>query len=226
MALASDYNPGTSPCFNLQTVAYFGRKFFGLSAAEALYGVTRAAAHSLRVDAGRLKVWRERRFRRAADRVAGRVRLAVRRQPRARRRERRVAYRWRRMRDTSSVRCARAHRRRGAARRFCFSSVREGVIVDGGRLSRRAGCGPARHRRAFVPQRPADRPRVRQRTQSRVSDPAARLGRRLDVCQVAQRRALQSRSAPDARTTSTGYSCRRFPKCCRRGSRPLPSSSI
>ncbi len=53
-ALASDYNPGTSPCFNLQTVAYFGRKFFGLSAAEALYGVTLAAARSLRVDAGSL----------------------------------------------------------------------------------------------------------------------------------------------------------------------------
>jgi imidazolonepropionase len=56
VALASDYNPGTSPCFNLQTVAYFGRKLFGLSAAEALYGVTRAAAHSLRADAGRLTV--------------------------------------------------------------------------------------------------------------------------------------------------------------------------
>ncbi len=56
VALASDYNPGTSPCFNLQTVAYFGRKLFGLSAAEALYGVTRAAAHSLRVDAGRIRV--------------------------------------------------------------------------------------------------------------------------------------------------------------------------
>lgn len=54
VALASDYNPGTSPCFNLQTVAYFGRKFFGFSAAEALYGVTRAAAHSLRVEAGRI----------------------------------------------------------------------------------------------------------------------------------------------------------------------------
>jgi imidazolonepropionase len=52
VALASDYNPGTSPCFNLQTVAYFGRKFFGRSAAEALYAVTRAAAHSLRADAG------------------------------------------------------------------------------------------------------------------------------------------------------------------------------
>lgn len=56
VALASDYNPGTSPCFNLQTVAYFGRKFFGLSAAEALYGVTRAAARSLRSDAGTLRV--------------------------------------------------------------------------------------------------------------------------------------------------------------------------
>jgi imidazolonepropionase len=52
VALASDFNPGTSPCFNLQTVAYFGRKLFGLSAPEALYGVTRAAAHSLRADAG------------------------------------------------------------------------------------------------------------------------------------------------------------------------------
>jgi imidazolonepropionase len=55
VALASDYNPGTSPCFNLQTVAYLGRKLFGLSAAEALYGVTRAAAHSLRADAGRIR---------------------------------------------------------------------------------------------------------------------------------------------------------------------------
>jgi imidazolonepropionase len=56
VALASDYNPGTSPCFNLQTVAYYGRKLFGLSAAEALYGVTRAAAHSLRADAGIIRV--------------------------------------------------------------------------------------------------------------------------------------------------------------------------
>lgn len=55
VALASDYNPGTSPCFNLQTVAYFGRKFFDLSAPEALYGVTRAAAHSLRAEAGRIR---------------------------------------------------------------------------------------------------------------------------------------------------------------------------
>lgn len=56
VALASDYNPGTSPCFNLQTVAYFGRSLLGLSAAEALYGVTRAAAQSLRVGAGALRV--------------------------------------------------------------------------------------------------------------------------------------------------------------------------
>jgi imidazolonepropionase len=55
VALASDYNPGTSPCFNLQTVAYFGRALFGLSAAEALYGVTRAAARSLRAGAGTLR---------------------------------------------------------------------------------------------------------------------------------------------------------------------------
>jgi len=55
VALASDYNPGTSPCFNLQTVAYFGRKLFGISAAEALFGVTVAAAHSLRVQAGTLR---------------------------------------------------------------------------------------------------------------------------------------------------------------------------
>ncbi len=55
VALASDFNPGTSPCFNLQTVAYYGRAIFGLSAAEALYGVTRAAARSLRANAGILR---------------------------------------------------------------------------------------------------------------------------------------------------------------------------
>lgn len=55
VALASDYNPGTSPCFNLQTVAHYGRKIFGLSAQEALYGVTRAGAASLHADAGRLR---------------------------------------------------------------------------------------------------------------------------------------------------------------------------
>ncbi len=55
VALASDYNPGTSPCFNLQTVAYFGRALFGMTSAEALFAVTRAAARSLRVEAGVLQ---------------------------------------------------------------------------------------------------------------------------------------------------------------------------
>ncbi|MFN2449535.1 MAG: amidohydrolase family protein [Candidatus Baltobacteraceae bacterium] len=55
VALGSDYNPGTSPCFNLQTVAYFGRALFGLTAAEALYGVTIAAAASLHANAGVLR---------------------------------------------------------------------------------------------------------------------------------------------------------------------------
>ncbi len=55
VALASDFNPGTSPCFNLQTVANYGRRLFGLSAAEALYGVTVAAAKSLRAQAGRIR---------------------------------------------------------------------------------------------------------------------------------------------------------------------------
>jgi imidazolonepropionase len=54
VAFASDYNPGTSPCFNLQTVAHYARALFGVSAPEALYGVTRAAARSLRSDAGRI----------------------------------------------------------------------------------------------------------------------------------------------------------------------------
>jgi imidazolonepropionase len=56
VAIASDYNPGTSPCFNLQTVAYFGRALFGMTAAEALFAVTRAAARSLRAAAGSLAV--------------------------------------------------------------------------------------------------------------------------------------------------------------------------
>jgi imidazolonepropionase len=55
VALASDYNPGTSPCFNLQTVANYGRRLFGLNAAEALYGVTIAAAKSLRAGIGRIR---------------------------------------------------------------------------------------------------------------------------------------------------------------------------
>ncbi|MDH2909404.1 MAG: amidohydrolase family protein [Candidatus Eremiobacteraeota bacterium] len=56
VALASDFNPGTSPCLNLQHIAYLGRKIFGLSAAEALDAVTRQAARSLRVERGVLRV--------------------------------------------------------------------------------------------------------------------------------------------------------------------------
>jgi imidazolonepropionase len=55
VALASDFNPGTSPCFNLQTVANYARRLYGLSAAEALYGVTISAAKSLRAKAGRIR---------------------------------------------------------------------------------------------------------------------------------------------------------------------------
>jgi len=56
VAFASDFNPGTSPCSNLQHVAYLGRKIFALSAPEALDAVTRQAARSLRVDRGVLRV--------------------------------------------------------------------------------------------------------------------------------------------------------------------------
>lgn len=56
VALASDYNPGTSPCFNLQTIANYARRLYGLSAPEALYGVTISAAKSLHAKAGRIRV--------------------------------------------------------------------------------------------------------------------------------------------------------------------------
>lgn len=54
VALATDFNPGTAPCLNLQHAAHLGRKLFGMSAAEALYAVTRAAARSLRESAGKI----------------------------------------------------------------------------------------------------------------------------------------------------------------------------
>jgi imidazolonepropionase len=55
VALATDFNPGTSPCFSQQTVAHFARQMFGMTAAEAAYGVTVAAAASLRANAGTLE---------------------------------------------------------------------------------------------------------------------------------------------------------------------------
>jgi len=55
VALATDFNPGTAPCPSLQMAAHLGRRLLGLSAAEALVGVTAAAAHSLRLRAGTLE---------------------------------------------------------------------------------------------------------------------------------------------------------------------------
>jgi imidazolonepropionase len=47
VALATDFNPGTSPCFSLQLVAYFARRKMGLSVSETITGITLNAAHSL-----------------------------------------------------------------------------------------------------------------------------------------------------------------------------------
>jgi len=55
VALATDFNPGTAPCPNLQMAAHLGRRLLGLSAAETLVGVTTAAARSLRLEAGTLE---------------------------------------------------------------------------------------------------------------------------------------------------------------------------
>ena len=194
VALASDYNPGTSPCFNLQSVAYFGRKLFGLSAAEALYAVTRAAAHSLRRDAGSLRVGGPADFVALANRFARRVRLGVRRQPRRGRREERRA----RAMTGELVRCARAlvsgETRHGTTRLSCataassraatFSTVRD--------LARELEA------RSF----PADRlvvPGFINGHSHAYQILLARMGRRLAVCEMAQRRALSRRAAAHAR---------------------------
>ncbi len=140
VALASDYNPGTSPCFNLQTVAYFGRKIFGLSRRR---GAVRRDARGCALAARRCRPYprrRPRRLRRAADRLARRVRLAVRRQSRRARRQgrhvRNVGERARSLR-------ARARRRR-AARGLRFRRARRHDRRSR-RLSRRArrGARPA-----------------------------------------------------------------------------------
>jgi imidazolonepropionase len=47
VALATDYNPGTCPCFSLQTIAYLARRHMGLAAHEVIAGVTLNAAYSL-----------------------------------------------------------------------------------------------------------------------------------------------------------------------------------
>jgi imidazolonepropionase len=47
VALATDYNPGTCPCFSLQTIAYLARRHMGLSAHETIAGITLNAAYSV-----------------------------------------------------------------------------------------------------------------------------------------------------------------------------------
>lgn len=47
VALATDFNPGTSPCCSLQTVAHLARRRLGMSLAEVLAGLTVQPARSL-----------------------------------------------------------------------------------------------------------------------------------------------------------------------------------
>jgi imidazolonepropionase len=58
MAIASDCNPGTSPCTSILLVLNMACTLFGLTAQEALAGVTRNAALALGVspDRGTLEV--------------------------------------------------------------------------------------------------------------------------------------------------------------------------
>jgi imidazolonepropionase len=51
VALATDFNPGTCPCYSLQEVAHLARRRLGMSAAEAIAGVTTIAARSLEANA-------------------------------------------------------------------------------------------------------------------------------------------------------------------------------
>jgi imidazolonepropionase len=56
VALATDFNPGTSPCPNLQTVAHLARRRLKMSAPEVIAGVTLHAARSVGSSAGNLTV--------------------------------------------------------------------------------------------------------------------------------------------------------------------------
>jgi imidazolonepropionase len=47
VALATDFNPGTSPCFSLQTVAHLARRRLRMTAAETIAAVTAVPAASL-----------------------------------------------------------------------------------------------------------------------------------------------------------------------------------
>ena len=201
VALASDYNPGTSPCFNLQTVAYFGRKLFGLSAPEALYAVTRAAAHSLRVRCRANSRWSA-----AADFVALRIEspdefgwqfggnlaaLVVKRHASLSLRSKADATM-----TSELVRCARALVSGELREDYAFV-VRDGKIVAAGDF-RDVRAAARNLERAFLPRRPARGTGLHQRAQPCVSDLAARLGRRLALCKMAKRRALSRRTAAHA----------------------------
>jgi len=47
VALATDYNPGTCPCFSLQAIAYLARRHMGLGIHEVIAGLTLNPAYSL-----------------------------------------------------------------------------------------------------------------------------------------------------------------------------------
>jgi imidazolonepropionase len=47
VALATDYNPGTCPCFSLQTIAYLARRHMRLEVHEVIAAITINAAYSL-----------------------------------------------------------------------------------------------------------------------------------------------------------------------------------
>jgi imidazolonepropionase len=55
VALATDFNPGTSPCPSLQLVAHLARRRLNMTAPETIAGVTVNAARSLGVPAGTLE---------------------------------------------------------------------------------------------------------------------------------------------------------------------------
>jgi imidazolonepropionase len=50
VALATDFNPGTSPCFSLQTVAHLARRRLQMTAAETIAAVTAVPAASLALE--------------------------------------------------------------------------------------------------------------------------------------------------------------------------------
>lgn len=58
VALATDFNPGTSPCPSLQTVAHLARRRLHMTTAETIAGITVQAGRSLGLDPGALEAGR------------------------------------------------------------------------------------------------------------------------------------------------------------------------